>query len=483
MAGDSEESTSGSSNIDDAVEFKVIVNTLLAYAQYCISCATADNTHHVLCSHFSSTEISVAKDVLWKTMEYAEMKRTNSSKRTADEAHIDDILRALYKLDQMDDIPLFYIDPKGIGRLPRFNPENLNVVAMDQRLAETEDQCRVLQSQVESYRTLAIRCNNRMDEYETVLQQHTNALRDLKEQPITCKMDDSVSNTITTNKFNVHDTKSKSSVTTSSISTSGRSSSMPNIKVPTALSDKLSVAGDNAMSPTKTIPSNRKPPKSTCKTSYASMLSENQFKPIFNDMQSSLYFKGTPPTKDGHEQQCSRLLQSEEEHKSFCAFSGSQHKSDEYLQGDDESLEKQRSGGYVANPLDKQRQRQYERRRNKVIHGASNSLGSRFRGGSEARDLSDIFVYHVASDSTVGDIKTHLKQQDIDVQQMRIDITSNKNSLYRSFRIIAPGKYKEFLMCPELWPVGVRVREYESRSYNRKFKGGGQNYGGGSFKQ
>ena len=94
MAGDSEESTPGSSNIDDAVEFKVIVNTLLAYAQYCISCATADNTHHVLCSHFSSTEISVAKDVLWKTMEYAEMKRTNSSKRTADEAHIDDILRA-----------------------------------------------------------------------------------------------------------------------------------------------------------------------------------------------------------------------------------------------------------------------------------------------------------------------------------------------------------------------------------------------------
>ena len=229
----------------------------------------------------------------------------------------------LYDLDRMDDIPLFSIDPKGIGRLPRFNPENLNVVAMDQRLAETEDQCRVLQSQVESYRTLAIRCNNRMDEYETVLQQHTNALRDLKEQPITCKMDDNVNNTSTTNKFNVHDTKSKSRVTTSSISTSGRSSSMPNIKVPTALSDKLSVAGDNAMSPTKTISSNRKPPKSTCKTSYASMLSENQFKPIFNDMQSSVYFKGTPPTKDGHEQQCSRLLQSEEEHKSFCAFSGS----------------------------------------------------------------------------------------------------------------------------------------------------------------
>ena len=65
---------------------------------------------------------------------------------------------------------------KGIERLPRFNPENLNVVAMDQRLAETADQCLVLQGQVDSYRTLAMQCNNRMDEYEAVLQQHIKAL-------------------------------------------------------------------------------------------------------------------------------------------------------------------------------------------------------------------------------------------------------------------------------------------------------------------
>ena len=80
---------------------------------------------------------------------------------------------------------MFYVSHKGIGRLPRFNPENLNVVAMDQRLAETVDQCRVLQGQVDSYRTLAMQCNNRMDEYETVLQQHTNALRGLNERPTT----------------------------------------------------------------------------------------------------------------------------------------------------------------------------------------------------------------------------------------------------------------------------------------------------------
>ena len=53
-----------------------------------------------------------------------------------------------------------------------------------------------------------------------------------------------------------------------------------------------------------------------------------------------------------------------------------------------------------------------ERRRNKVIYGASTSFGSIFRGGPDIKDLSDIFVYHVASDVTVGDMKSHLKQED-----------------------------------------------------------------------
>ena len=44
----------------------------------------------------------------------------------------------------------------------------LMCILMDQRLVETIDQCRVLQGRVESYRTLAVRCNNLMDEYGTI---------------------------------------------------------------------------------------------------------------------------------------------------------------------------------------------------------------------------------------------------------------------------------------------------------------------------
>ena len=69
----------------------------------------------------------------------------------------------------------------GIGRLPRFNPEKLNVVALDHRLAELVDHCRVLQGQVDSCRTLAMRCADRLDVYDTVLQQHSNVLREIKD--------------------------------------------------------------------------------------------------------------------------------------------------------------------------------------------------------------------------------------------------------------------------------------------------------------
>ena len=121
-----------------------------------------------------------------------------------------------------------------------------------------------------------------------------------------------------------------------------------------------------------------------------------------------------------------------------------------------------------------------------MIHGASTSLGSRFRGGPDAKDLSDIFVYHVACDSTIGDVKSHPKEQEISVQKIRIDITSNKYSMYKSFRVIAPGTYKDMLMSPEVWPVGVKVREYESCMPGRRNTGGKPaygSYGGGRFKK
>ena len=108
-----------------------------------------------------------------------------------------------------------------------------------------------------------------------------------------------------------------------------------------------------------------------------------------------------------------------------------------------------------------------ESRRNKVVRSSANILGSRFTGGVKVTPLCEIFVHHVAHQSTLGDLKNHLHQQGFDVAGMRIDVTSNEAAMYKSFRIISSGNLSKALLDPEIWPVGVWVRDYEKLSLNR----------------
>ena len=55
---------------------------------------------------------------------------------------------------------------------------------------------------------------------------------------------------------------------------------------------------------------------------------------------------------------------------------------------------------------------------------------------------------------------------------MRIDITSNKAATYKSFRIIAPGELRDILLIySEVWPIDVRVREYDIARPNKTRNG------------
>ena len=103
---DTNDSNNNSANISNEStdsnndEQEIIVNTLLAYACYSISCATADNTRALMSSHFTIDEICDAKELLWTRCNLGEtINRKNTKIRTAKEAHIGDILDNLYTLD------------------------------------------------------------------------------------------------------------------------------------------------------------------------------------------------------------------------------------------------------------------------------------------------------------------------------------------------------------------------------------------------
>ena len=109
----------------------------------------------------------------------------------------------------------------------------------------------------------------------------------------------------------------------------------------------------------------------------------------------------------------------DDDHREFCAFSN---------YGLQQNL-KTTNDGFEDNPHNKHRHRKRENRRNKVVRGSANILGSRFTGGVKVNPLCDIFVHHVSNQSAlvgaIGDLKNHLIQQGFDVDGMRIDVTSN----------------------------------------------------------
>ena len=78
----------------------------------------------------------------------------------------------------------------------------------------------------------------------------------------------------------------------------------------------------------------------------------------------------------------------------------------------------EKNNGFEDNPYDMRRHRKRENRRNKVVKGSTNFLGSCFTGGVKENPLCDILVHHVANQSTLGDLKNHLCQQGFDVAGM-----------------------------------------------------------------
>ena len=342
--------------------------------------------------------------VLWDKLQLFEVKRTDSSKRSASEANISDIMGALYKLDGSSSYQQFYVDPTGIERLPRFNPESLNIVAINQRITELMDHCRVLQGQVDSYRTLAIKRSDKLDEHDIVLLQYCNMLREIKDQP--SSKTPVVLNSTVTRGSNVLHVKKKPSTTHNSLYATqhaGRSVSLPNLHDEGNHKKQEILEKDLNYSPSLAL---------------KDVENSNSLKP--STLQN---LNKSTATSDG-QANLGRKMDDNEDSREFCVFDSQQDKQKEVT--DD---------GFLDNPLDKRRQRQRENRRNKIVRGSAKIISSRFVGGTDEKRLCDIFVYHVAKQSTLQDLKYHLKQQNFNTDSMRIDITSNKAATYKSFRI------------------------------------------------
>ena len=103
---------------------------------------TADNIRVTVTGHYPLDAIVEAKNLLWNACDPEiigeKAKRKDSASRTGCEAHVQDILHGLQKLDKNDQLPCVMINTIDMGMIPRSHPEELNNISVIDRLNRIE---------------------------------------------------------------------------------------------------------------------------------------------------------------------------------------------------------------------------------------------------------------------------------------------------------------------------------------------------------
>ena len=131
----------------------VILDGLLAYCVFGLSCGTVANVEKAVLGYFSCARIKSARDVLWDHADtkiiVEKLRRHDSKRRPVKDQHVTDIIEALRKLDAAKKMPSVAILASDLARIPRSAPEEQNLISMCDRMNELEDKVASLTSSVE----------------------------------------------------------------------------------------------------------------------------------------------------------------------------------------------------------------------------------------------------------------------------------------------------------------------------------------------
>ena len=90
------------------------------------------------------------------------------------------------KMDAADvKMPTYVDDPDGIGRLPKYSPEDLNVVAMDQRIRDLEKHCMTLDATLTMKTSHYDVLEDDLNVVKLEVEQHTTRFRALAQHLLT----------------------------------------------------------------------------------------------------------------------------------------------------------------------------------------------------------------------------------------------------------------------------------------------------------
>ena len=394
---------------------EIIVQPLLAYVAYALQNATVENVHSAVTGHFPAADIAAAKQTLWqrcggKVIGYEMPRRRESTMRSIEEAHVQDIISSINKLDTAEKLPCFVVDAQNLGKLPRWNPEELNTISLVDRLRQMENIMTNLQEAVNRNTTDNLMIRTRLEAvtpYADVLKGTTRG---------------------------------------------------PDTPAPARTRDD---SGDTVQIPQCMPPQ----PETTTRRQASVPCSTNVAHTVINGrgrVAMSRHEKSTQPRATAAAQ---LPRDKENDYNRFAPLARARSSQSMANEPSDDSQHAAAARENQANDADEfhiparaaRRERRKETRRSKTITGRRQHGEGRFRGAPEAD--RDLFVYRVDPDTVTTDITELVTSVGYEVR--KIQCIYNPNAMYKSFRLTIPVSQYTSIYSDEFpWPDGVKVRRF-----------------------
>ena len=136
-------------NQEDAEEDSPVVQSeLLTYVVHYYQRNSAEKIKNTVLAFYTAEEIVTAKTVIWHAFENClppERRRVTTDKRSANEANLTDVIGAVSDLDAKGKVLSGRFCAMKLDRLPKYAPEETNVMAMMDRMRVVELQLNEVQ--------------------------------------------------------------------------------------------------------------------------------------------------------------------------------------------------------------------------------------------------------------------------------------------------------------------------------------------------
>ena len=449
-------------NEEDNIPSVSVLNPLSAYMLFALKSGTAENVRLAVIAHFPLNVVLDAKTAMWAACDNAilgdKLKRQDSQTRTKLEAHVQDILIALHKLDRMDKLPVVLIDSRDFAVIPRSHPEKLNNLSLVDRpnrlearlsgvqevLDKTVAENLYLRDKFEDF-TLYAKVASRAATHDMQVQQKQQVQKQVQRPQQQHQVQQQPQQQQQQQQHQWQETqRMQHQVQQTKVQQVQQQQRQDDV-------DESELDG---------VANNLRQHDSVERKSQQGQSPRGRG--------GSAYHRGGSGVRGGGRGRGGRSdVFSRDPYESFQRFLERVLSSFSLATGVSRCLGTSgRAGkwseddeGFMMPRYQEKKTRQHERKKHKVITGCHKPGNGGFRGAPEPS--RDIFIYRVHQDTSKRDIEDGIRGRNFEARDLVC--ISSEQSVFKSFKLTVPASQLSSLLTDEFpWPEGVKVRRFFS---------------------